>query len=820
MLTGSQPGAPDGVNALKKAMAQSPNTVKVGADEMLPVSVVRELANGSPADRARLRQMVSELSPRGQTNLMHSIVHGTRDPRSPANNVSVTPEGQMMLDVVFNGVEPDADYLARIGMGPRLDAGDPVPVDNLLQEPEDLVEKSAPDAPKTDNKRELKREPAFRSREGVQQREDGSFRVTHDDVSLDAQTRRAIDRANEGQPVGPIYDDAANTPPGKPAGRALASGTRSPHQAQTQLVQRLAEIRDPHGGALGDSMSIEAMEDLAITGDVPHSVFASNGQRNVQGRSVATVRPQDHADAMQAWQAVRRGSLSRPNQQYASAEEMARDLMSNISQEGFNVTPVTARQRRAVTNHVSGYPESDDVEAIVERAIRDEPTPASVGREARSQFPEAVSATKTAERAVMQEQAIATLARKLDAIFGHEGWGENYKPTIQPATDAPAAPPRGAGDGVETSKTLDPGMSRGEYEPTRPRRVSPDSPGTDIDPEITPEELAERAALLEGDGPELPVGEEQHYLLPGRAHGDKASVTPSKPREEGGNKTGEYQDPDQSFAEYNRRNVMLSDSDAARRQRFFDEWQRTMELDPGRSSLIRQELDALEMDESPMTPERAARMEELHSRLRMAERLDQMSGIRSFALGRGPKPRGKTTPKPKASKGELIVPPQSAHRTVDAEFDLDGKPHTRPDEDIIDAEFELVPTRQPDAPVPEKVPDPSPAPKKGWSRWAKVAAGLAGGVGIYNLLRNAGQPPINPPLPPAPPGSDGGGGIDLPPGGPDGFPPFAADSPDPMGEASAQEMTTADRIRKLRMMRGDYGLRLNPNTQTLQNWTY
>ena len=97
---------------------------------------------------------------------------------------------------------------------------------------------------------------------------------------------------------------------------------------------------------------------------------------------------------------------------------------------------------------------------------------------------------------------------------------------------------------------------------------------------------------------------------------------------------------------------------------------------------------------------------------------------------------------------------------------------------------------------------------------------MAGGVGIYNLLRNAGQPPINPPIPPAPPGSGGGGGVDLPPGGPNGFPPFAADSPDPMGEAAAQEMTTADRIRKLRMMQTDYGLRLNPNTQTLQNWTY
>lgn len=138
-----------GGDSLAKSLAQSPNTVKVGADDLLPVAVVRELAN-SPEGRIRLKQMVGELSPRGQANLMANLAAATRDPRSPANAITLTPEGRMLMDVTFNNVDPTPQYLESIGLGQRPNVDDPVTVDNLRQEPEDLVEKDAPHAPKSD----------------------------------------------------------------------------------------------------------------------------------------------------------------------------------------------------------------------------------------------------------------------------------------------------------------------------------------------------------------------------------------------------------------------------------------------------------------------------------------------------------------------------------------------------------------------------------------------------------------------------------------------------------------------------------------------
>lgn len=671
--------------------------------------------------------------------------------------------------------------------------------------------------------RRLNDRTSFRSNETPVVNDDGTVRIKHSDVNLDPQTRKAVARAEQGQPVGPIFDDAANTPAGRPAGRALAAGTRSPRQSQTQLVQRLAEIRDPHGGALGDSMSLEAMEDLGITGGVDHSVFAPRGSRpNVQGRSVATVRPQDHADAMRAWQAIKKGDVTAPNQQFASAEDMARALMSNIDQEGFNVTPVTPRQRRAATNLVEGFTGVDDVDAVVERAIQGPHTPASAGQLVRSQFPEAVSATKSAQRAVMQEQATATLARKLDEIFGHQGWGENYTPSVRPATSDMPSTVTGPRDG--TSQIPDPGMTRLDPPGVAPKRdISADPPGTDLDPEIDAEDLAERASRLEGDGPELPGGEAEGTLRPGRAHGDKSRTQPSKAREEGGHKPGAYEDPDQSFAEFNRENVALSDTDAAKRQRFFDDWQRAVEMDPARSSDIRRQLRSLVEDPTPATADRLAQIEQLQRQLRLTQRLDEMSGVRSLQLAdpdTGLLSRPMTNP--------TYPPPAVIRRPVDAEiepsFDLTSRPH----DEIIDAEFEV---KRPPQDLPERVP-PSPTardadlpeetlPSTRVNRLKRVAAAAAAaaatGLGYWWGGGGGGggvsAPPAGDAAPPIP--GDGGGPPKPPPWD---FGGEAMNYPAPEQSQPQPPVTTpeaADTIRRLRMQ-----MRLNPNTQTLQSWTH
>lgn len=807
---------------LKRPLAQSPNTAKQDADELLPLAVVRELANGTPADRARLRAIVAELSPRGQANLMTSIVTGTRDPRSPAKAITLTPEGQMMVDVAFNGIEPDAAYLKEKGLAPRAEIGPKSPDaqgpdgELTMEDLEfDSSEKAAPDRPEGANPRQIYDRPAFRSDEKVVQGKDGEFKVKHENTHLDRPTQRAIDRAKEGKPVAPIYDDPKNTPPNVPTGTALASGTRSPKQQQTQRLQRLMELRDPHGNALGDSLSVEAMKDLPVTGGDNQSVFAPRGGGGVQGRSVTTVRPQDYQDVMESFKAIRRGKNTHPGQQYSSAEEFARDLVASGNQEMFNVTPVTARQRGAVTGYVDNY--AHDPELAIDRAV-DPVGPASVGRMAREEFPEAVSATKTAERAVMQEQAIESLTRKLENIFGHQGWGENFKPSYRPAGTDVASVETGPRPGTTQDPAQVPGLdgsanARGE-QPQLPTRVAPGKPGFDVDPEMTTDDLVEwhQMQQLDGEGAPIKGGDAESVVTTGRAQGDKSRTKPAKPREEGGHKTGAYED-ETSFAEYNKRHREgMPESDIARRQKFYEQWKKAVEMEPARSSELRREMDALL--EEPDSPEKASRVAELQRKLLLSERLDAMSGIKSFESQ--DTNTGLILRPGEAPDAQLAKP-----RPIQAEtFDLDGKPHQP---EVIDAEFELKrpmdePSRSPDE--PSRLPDKSTEPETKtqtqpfWKKAAKAGAVVGGGLLGYEMLRRMGQPPYEPPFPPT--GNDFPGGPGQPPGGggPEGFPLPPAFRPGGESADPDEMMTPADRIRALRS-----SLRLNPNTQTLQNWT-
>jgi hypothetical protein len=124
---------------------------------------------------------------------------------------------------------------------------------------------------------------------------------------------------------------------------------------------------------------------------------------------------------------------------------------------------------------------------------------------------------------------------------------------------------------------------------------------------------------------------------------------------------------------------------------------------------------------------------------------------------------------------------------------------------------------EPDTPNPKPAEAPVTAdtlpPKKGgWrSRAAKVGAGVAAGLGVYNLLQQSGQPPVAD-FDYYDGGQGGPAGATVPGGG-------RGMSPEAMGIApngSIGPATSEDRIRSLQNFL--MNTRINPNTQTMQNW--
>lgn len=485
------PSLKTGDTALRTPLAQSPNTTLNNADDGLPISVVRNLIySGAPEDLAQLRQIVDGLSPRAKANLMASIARETRDPQSPAKAISLTPEGQMLVDAVFNKKDPDPSWIANKpatpGGGQRLD---------LVSAEADLEPKNFRPDKQSEQSRTLKDSPSFRSNEEIAENKDGSFRIKHTDQHLDGQTKRSIERAEEGLPVGPIYDDAANTPGNRIPGRALSAGTQTPRQEATKLMHRMAETSNAHGVIDSKRADDPLMYDTADVSQDNPSVFAPGNTGSKMKRHVTSVRPADHSDALRAFSFVKRGEFSNPNQQFNSAEDFARAFVESVDQEGLNVTPVTARERADATEMLQDY--NYDPELPVDRMNGGDVPPgqmtdAAAGRMMRQNMSDTFRSTKTAERALMQEQAVASLARKFQDIFGHEGWGESYKPSTRPGTSEPAAPAGGVGDGVST--TQDP-ASVPHAIGTANRRGTPDVDGRSYDEKLTSYEQEKDAAL-------------------------------------------------------------------------------------------------------------------------------------------------------------------------------------------------------------------------------------------------------------------------------------------------------------------------------------
>ena len=516
-LLGEADNVPDaprvktGEGAARKALAQNPNKAGHNVDTALPLSFVRNLIySGAPEDLAQLRKIVDNMSPDEQDKLLRTITAETRNPQvagiDPATKkprpIELTEEGKMLVDAVFNGVDPDASWIqnkpATPGGGVRLDGIDA----QAGMEPKPFQPENPSEDPKV-----LKDVTSNRGELGLRKGKDKDgntvYYPKYTDENTDPQTRRAIERANEGLRVGPVYDDAANTPRGsgvnpRPPGRALAAGTQTPKQKATALMNRLAENSNAHDVIDSKRASDPLMFDTADSRQDNPSVFAPGNTGSKMKRHVTSVRPADHSDALDAFRTVKRGEFTTPNQQYSSAEEFARDFVSTTNKESMNVTPVTAGERADATELLQDY--NHDPDFPVDRMNGGDIPPGQMSEKKagpllRQNMPDSVKAAQTAERALMMEQTIASLTRKFEDIFGHQGWGENYRPSTRPGTSDPIE--RGpASDGVAT--TQDPARvpDRNVHAiGTANRRGTPDVDGRSYDEKLTSYEQEKDAAL-------------------------------------------------------------------------------------------------------------------------------------------------------------------------------------------------------------------------------------------------------------------------------------------------------------------------------------
>jgi hypothetical protein len=586
------------------------------------------------------------------------------------------------------------------------------------------------------------------------------------------------------------------------------------------------------------------------------SVFAPGNTGSKMKRHVTSVRPADHSDALDAFRTVKRGEFTNPNQQYSSAEEFARDFVSTTNKEGMNVTPVTAGERADATELLQDY--NSDPDFPVDRMNGGDIPPGQMSEKKagpllRQNMPDSVKAAQTAERALMMEQTIASLTRKFEDIFGHQGWGENYRPSTRPGDGSPAAPAGGIGDGVSTTQdpanvpNLGTPNVRGEA-PASKSRVAQGKPGMEIGEDVDADDLADlHQQRVGGEGEPISTEEVDPNFALGRDLGDRTGMGRSKTKELPGNKPGEYQDG-QSFADYNKENRVVSDSDLERRRQFQAEFNKTVGNEMERSSVLRQQLRELLESNEPEAPgtsaaaAKATKIAELQRRLVLAERLDSMSGINSMqTMDREAGTLNRSfNPFPAQTGGDLIpVTPTQPSTPADLQggklaastTPIDPVEVLPPRRDLdlnnepIEAEFEI----KQDAPVTPapatalKTPDPDPIqlplpkePEPRWKRWAKTAGLVGGALGIRELLIRGGQPPPGGQPPtgvshgdPPPPGN-------IPPMGPQGPEGFPFPYVPPGGEGS-QDLGAKpeDRIRALR----NFNMNLNPNTQILQNWT-
>jgi hypothetical protein len=394
--------------ATGRVAAGSPNFGKPGAKASRSddISFIRQLAlSPDPADRAMLQEVISSLSERGQKNLQIKMMEHFRDPRSSIDAPVMTPEGQMLHDIAFNGAEPSPEQLDAIRQTGDVGGMDDAPIGD------DIPEKTVPykqQAELPEGVEKLK-QPGSNAPLTVNQEvavgPDGQMEIKNTSSSLDRSTAGMIAKSKKKQPLN------FTTDPNK-ADRVARRGETPPIENYSQALRQILEMVDPRGVKESDGAGMS---------------------RRLQQSQIATSSAQDY-DTLQYLLNSR--GITNPNQ-FSDPRELAKALISGAPQDMFDVTPITRRDRMSVEDALAEqYPDAYLADDMPDE-LRLTQTDAEIA--AANLAPEITSRASMRGRQTVQDQAIETLARKLEDTYGSSGWGDQY---VAPAgvSDLPAAP--------------------------------------------------------------------------------------------------------------------------------------------------------------------------------------------------------------------------------------------------------------------------------------------------------------------------------------------------------------------------------------------
>lgn len=387
-------------------------------------SMIQQLAMSDNADDlAMLQAIVKDMPPE---RLDAILVKAFRDPRSPKDAPTLTPQGQMIADVARGG-EPDPVLTKTAAQGGGDTGIHEVDVGNVS----DLPPKSAPYKPKTNGAgKELSDDPKFHVKERIVTK-DGKTQVKtpafdekgklqspkgSGSASIDAQTAAAVKTAAKGGNPKPIGDNAA------------LKNSRSQEQNYSSAIARLAGLVDPRGVKDMPSPGFgPGMADKAVSGGVPGS--AIKGAKPKKPRTAPMIAAESVIDYDEIARLANEAGLD-IGMASTDPEEFARLLVSKADQGMFDATPLTASQRAEMTG-VAKYLSAD---------------PAQSGPVLRGAYPEAAAGGSMAGRqGSVQQQAIEAITRKIRDNFNTESM-----PIHEGNVDAALPPYKPNAEGVES----------------------------------------------------------------------------------------------------------------------------------------------------------------------------------------------------------------------------------------------------------------------------------------------------------------------------------------------------------------------------------
>jgi hypothetical protein len=387
-------------------------------------SMIQQLAmSDNAADRAMLQAIVSDMPP---DRLDAILVKAFRDPASPKDAPTLTPQGQMIADVARGG-DPDPALTKTAAQGGGDTGIHEVDVGNVS----DLPPKSAPYKPKTNGAgKELSDDPKFHVKERLVTK-DGKTQVKtpafdekgnlqspkgSGSASIDAQTAAAVKTAARGGKPKPIGDNAA------------LKNSRSQEQNYSSAIARLAGLVDPRGVRDVPSPGFgPGMADKAVNGGVPGS--AVKGASPVRKRTASSIAADSVIDYDEIARLANEAGLDIGMASF-DPEGFARALVAKADQGMFDATPLTGSQRAEMTD--------------VAKSLSADP--AQSGPVLRGAFPpEAAGGSMAGRQGSVQEQAIQAITRKI-----RDNFNSDSMPIHEGTASAAPAPYRPNAEGVES----------------------------------------------------------------------------------------------------------------------------------------------------------------------------------------------------------------------------------------------------------------------------------------------------------------------------------------------------------------------------------